>query len=43
MKILIAEDSETLQNFNEQLMNIWGYDFDLVSNGKEAVEHAQKN
>ena len=43
MKILIAEDNLALQEMNEQLMNRWGYDFDIVSNGKEAVEHAQKN
>ena len=43
MKILIAEESLALQEMNEQLMNHWGFDFDMVSNGKEAVEHAQKN
>ncbi len=43
MKILIAEDNQTLQNLNKELMNIWGYDYDIVSNGLEAVEHAQKN
>ncbi len=43
MKILIAEDNQLLQNLNRELMNLWGYDFDLASNGLEAVEHAQKN
>ncbi|MGR3317079.1 MAG: response regulator [Candidatus Anammoxibacter sp.] len=43
MKILIAEDNQALQEMNEQLMNHFGYDFDIVSNGKEAVEYAQKN
>ncbi|MGR3218865.1 MAG: response regulator [Candidatus Anammoxibacter sp.] len=43
MKILIAEDNMAPQEMNEQLMNHFGYDFDMVSNGKEAVEHAQKN
>ncbi len=43
MKILIAEDNQALQKMNEQLMNHFGYDFDIVSNGKEAVEYAQKN
>lgn len=26
-----------------ELMNDWGYDFDMASNGIEAVEFAQKN
>ncbi len=43
MKILIAEDDQALQEMNKQLMNHFGYDFDIVSNGKEAVEYAQKN
>ena len=43
MKILIAEDNQALQEMNEQLMNHFGYDFDIVSNGKEAIEYAQKN
>ena len=43
MKILIAEDNPDLQDMNEQLMNRLGYDFDIASNGIEAVEYAQKN
>ncbi len=43
MKILIAEDNQAIQEMDEQLMNRWGYDFDIVSNGIEAVEYAQKN
>ena len=42
MKILIAEDNLTLQELNEELMDIWEYDFDMVSNGMEAVEYAKK-
>ena len=43
MKILIAEDDLLLQMCDSGLMSIWGYDFDIASNGREAVEHAQKN
>ncbi len=43
MKILIAEDDELLQMLDSELMDIWGYEFDMASNGKEAVEQAQKN
>jgi CheY-like chemotaxis protein len=43
MKILIAENNQVLQDLNGELMNIWGYDYDIVSNGLEAVEHAQEN
>ena len=37
MKILIAEDTPILQELASELMNQWGYDFDLASNGQEAV------
>jgi CheY-like chemotaxis protein len=37
MKILIAEDNRKLQLFMAMLMNAWGYDFDLASNGQQAV------
>lgn len=43
MKILIAEDDLLLQILDGELMDTWGYDFDMASNGKEAVEYAQKN
>jgi len=43
MKLLIAEDTPFLQLFNTELMNIWGYDFDMASNGIEAVDYALKN
>lgn len=43
MKILIAEDEAINQTLAGTLMNHWGYDFDMVSNGQEAVEQAQRN
>jgi CheY-like chemotaxis protein len=43
MKILIAEDNEDQQILISCLMNDWLYDCDLVSNGRRAVELAQKN
>lgn len=43
MKILIAEDDKEQQMLISFLMNDWDYDFDLASNGRKAVELAQKN
>ncbi len=43
MKILITEDNELLQMLASEFMDIWGYEFDMASNGEEAVEQAQKN
>lgn len=43
MKIPIAEDEAMNQTLAGNLMNHWGFDFDMVSNGQEAVEHAQRN
>jgi len=43
MNILIAEDVQILQSLNIRLMEHWGYDFDMASNGEEAVEYALKN
>ncbi len=43
MKILIAEDDELLQMLASEFMDIWGYEFDMASNGEEAIEQAQKN
>ncbi len=37
MNILIAEDAPFLQLLNGELMNVWGYDFDMVSDGREAA------
>lgn len=41
MKILIAEDDPMLRTMAGTIMNHWGYDFDMASNGLEAVEKAQ--
>ena len=41
MKVLIAEDTPMLQNLAVELMNLWKYDFDIVSNGQEAVNLAK--
>ena len=43
MNILIAEDTPFLQLLNRELMNRWGYDYDMASNGREAVDYALKN
>ncbi len=43
MNILIAEDNPIIQMFYSELMSDWGYDFDMASNGIEAVEFVQKN
>lgn len=43
MNILIAEDNQIIQMLLSELMSNWGYDFDMASNGIEAVEFAQKN
>ncbi len=40
MKILIAEDDAALQYVARKLMRRWGYNFDIASNGQEAVEQA---
>ena len=41
MNILIAEDNEFIQILHRELMRKWGFDFDLVSSGKDAVALAQ--
>lgn len=43
VNILIAEDNQIIQMLLTELMITWGYDFDMASNGIEAVEFAQKN
>ena len=42
MKILIAEDDPCLQMTIKILMSCWGYEYDIVSNGLDAVERAKK-
>lgn len=43
MNVLIAEDNEKLQQSVSMLMKSWGFDFDMASNGREAVEKAMIN
>ncbi len=37
MKVLIAEDDQMLQMVAGEFMELWGFQFDLVANGLEAV------
>lgn len=43
MNILIAEDNRVIQILSAELMNNWGFEFDMASNGIEAVEYARRN
>jgi CheY-like chemotaxis protein len=43
MNILIAEDNPVIQLINSELMNEWGFSYDMVSNGRKAVEYALSN
>jgi len=43
MNILIADDNPIIQMLHGELMSYWGYDFDMASDGLEAVELAKKN
>lgn len=43
MNILIADDNPIIQMFHGELMRCWGYDFDMASDGLEAVDLAKKN
>lgn len=43
MKILIAEDDSYLQEMASTLMNYWGFEFDIASNGLEAIQYAKIN
>lgn len=43
MKILIAEDNPDIQELTGEFMDIWNFEFDMASNGKEAVELAIAN
>ena len=42
MRILIAEDDTTTQQFYRSILSQCGYEFDLVPNGHEAVELIDK-
>lgn len=43
MKLLIAEDNELNKRLSERLMRSRGIEFDMVSNGKEALDLAVRN
>ncbi len=43
MNILIVEDDQYLQEFNATLMDHWGFEADIASDGIEAVEYSQRN
>lgn len=42
MRILIAEDSHIIKLVHKALMDAWGFHYDIVSNGEEAVDYARK-
>ena len=41
MRVLLAEDERPTVDSIDMLMEIWGYDLDVVSNGREAVDQVQ--
>ena len=41
IKILVAEDNAMNQQLMKHLMNNWKFDFDIVNNGKEALDKLQ--
>ncbi len=41
-KILVAEDNVMNQNLMKHLLTYWNLDFDMVNNGKEAIEALQQ-
>jgi len=43
MNLLFVEDNESSQELLGMLLESWGIDFDIASNGKEAVELAKSN
>jgi DNA-binding response OmpR family regulator len=43
MQILVAEDDELYSGLYNRMFTKWGFNFDLVGDGKEAVERAVKN
>ncbi len=43
MHILIAEDQRVIQMMLESALAEWGFDCDIVSNGREAVEQVRAN
>lgn len=43
MKVLIAEDTLVAQMVHKATMEKWGYEYDLVSNGAQAIDYARRN
>ncbi len=43
VRILVAEDNTMNQNLMRHLLTYWNLDFDIVNNGKEAIEALQQN
>jgi signal transduction histidine kinase/DNA-binding response OmpR family regulator len=43
VRILVAEDNVMNQNLMRHLLTYWNLDFDIVNNGKEAIEALQQN
>jgi signal transduction histidine kinase/DNA-binding response OmpR family regulator len=43
LKILIAEDNVMNQDLMRHLLSYWHFDFDIVNNGKEAIEALQQH
>lgn len=43
IRILVAEDNGMNQQLMKHLMNNWKFDFDIVNNGKEALQRLQSN
>lgn len=43
MNLLFVEDNKTCQELLGMLLESWGIDFDIASNGKEAVRLAKSN
>jgi CheY-like chemotaxis protein len=43
MRILVAEDDTFLQELAGSLLTYFGFDFDMVSNGQEAVNYSKMN
>ncbi len=43
MNILIVDDNPIAQMLHCDLMNVWGHNFDMASNGLEAVDFVRKN
>jgi CheY-like chemotaxis protein len=43
MNILIAEDNPVIRMINSELMDDWGFSYDMASNGEDAVRYAVSN